>query len=265
MYCLSSFSTDSVNRWPETRIPFGSWVRNVNGLRLPATMINRLDSSSFFIRQDRMWNTKPMTLLLSCVQKIPFRTDETFQRHNNFFPNRIDGRVRHLGKKLLKVVVWQPGLVRKTGKSSIIAHRSDRISFFSKHRHEHELQRFSCVAKSLHSPQEFVAIVVCRRLSLREIMKVNCLIFNPCLVWTLCGNRRFQFIVCNDASLFEINKEHFSWLEPPFGLHLLRVDLYHPNFTRHDDTIVMSDVISARTQAIAIKDCTYVVTVCKRD
>jgi hypothetical protein len=43
----------------------------------------------------------------SGLQQIPLAADGGFRRGDDRLPNGVDGRVRHLGKQLLEVVVQQ--------------------------------------------------------------------------------------------------------------------------------------------------------------
>ena len=58
-----------------------------------------------------MWNQQPLTIGLGGVQQIALRTDVTFQRHHDFFANRINCRIGDLSEQLLEVVINQPRLV----------------------------------------------------------------------------------------------------------------------------------------------------------
>ena len=52
-----------------------------------------------------------MAMLLSGIQQIFLRANVAFERHNDFFPNRIDRRICNLCEQLLKVIVEHPRLI----------------------------------------------------------------------------------------------------------------------------------------------------------
>ena len=106
-----------------------------------------LDRGQFFVRQDRVWNGKPMTLSFCRIKQVPFRADVTFQRHDDFFPRTVDGGIRHLSEQLLEIVIDQSWLVAHACQCRVIAHRPDRVFLGGDHRDEHELQCFGCITE----------------------------------------------------------------------------------------------------------------------
>ena len=59
---------------------------------------------------------------ISRIQQVGLRTNKRNQRHDQFFANRINRRVGHLGKQLLEVGVQRLVLVRQNGQGRIRSH-----------------------------------------------------------------------------------------------------------------------------------------------
>ena len=59
-----------------------------------------------------MIHAQPSCLLWRRIEQVPLRTDKAAERHDHFLANRVDGRVRYLGKQLLEIVIDHPRLVR---------------------------------------------------------------------------------------------------------------------------------------------------------
>ena len=60
-------------------------------------------------------------------QQVAFRANRRDQRSDDFFANRVQGRVGHLGEQLLEIVVQQLRIVREHGQRRVVAHRTERL------------------------------------------------------------------------------------------------------------------------------------------
>ena len=77
------------------------------------------------------------------------RADEGDERHDEFFANRIDWRVRHLREQLLEVVVEDLWPVRQYRQRRVVAHRADGFLTVLRHRRQDDLEIFLAVTESL--------------------------------------------------------------------------------------------------------------------
>ena len=80
-------------------------------------------------------------------EQIPLRTNGGVQRCDEFFTNRVQGRVGHLSELLNKVVKEEPWPLGEHRHRSIGPHGTERFGTRSGHGPQQDLQLFSGVAK----------------------------------------------------------------------------------------------------------------------
>src|SRR5262249_22936864 len=83
------------------------------------------------------------------LQQVELAADGRFHRHDEFFAERIDGRVRYLGEQLLEVVVEQLRPVREHRQRRVIAHRADGLVAALAHRRQQNLEVLRRVAEQV--------------------------------------------------------------------------------------------------------------------
>ena len=147
---LRCFLADPFETPAQSRITLRARERDVDRLRLPVAVAEMPNRRQLLVSQDRVRHDQPMTLPLCRIKQIPFRPDETLQRHDDLFANRIERRIRHLREELLEVVVNQPRLIAQTGQRRVVSHRTERVFLCLDHRDQHELQSLGCVPERLH-------------------------------------------------------------------------------------------------------------------
>ena len=64
----------------------------------------------------------------------------------------------------------------------------------------------------------------------------------------------FISVIADDAPLGQIDQEHAARLQSALRFHHLRRNIEHAHLGRHDDQIVLGDIIARRPQPIAIED-----------
>ena len=261
----ASFFADAIKSRPQPRDAFRFRIRDVDRLALPFAIVDSLQIGHLMVGQNRMRNRKSVTAFLLCVEQICFRADVAFQRHDHFFTDRVDRRIRHLREQLMEVVVKHARLIAEAGESCIVAHRADRILVGLDQRQQHEIHRFGCVSERLHAVQQLLAGQSFWRRLLRKFFQANALFLNPILIRTARRNLGFQFFVIDDAALFEVDQEHTARLKSALVFHVRWIDIQHAHFAGHDDLVVFGDVVTAWTQTVAIQSRTDVFTVGEGD
>ena len=83
-------------------------------------------------------------------ENVALATDVADQGHHHLFPDGIYGRIRHLGKELLEIVIKHPRLIAKNGQRGIIAHGPNGVALLIDQRQQHELHRLGRIAERLH-------------------------------------------------------------------------------------------------------------------
>ena len=62
-----------------------------------------------------------------------------------------------------------------------------------------------------------------------------------------------DFTIVIDFSLFGIDEQNFSWLEPAFLCDFGRFEIHHSHFRRHNHGIVVRDGVARRTQSVSVE------------
>ena len=119
---VASFFADAINGSSQPGGTFRLWISDVDDLTLPAAMVHSLEVCHLMVRQNRMRHREAMTAFLLSIQQVGFRTDVAFQRHDDFFTDRVDRWIRHLSKQLMEIIVQHARLIAQARKSRIVAH-----------------------------------------------------------------------------------------------------------------------------------------------
>ena len=70
----------------------------------------------------------------------------------------------------------------------------------------------------------------------------------------LGGDLALDFVVGDDAALFHVDQEHAARLQAALVQDSLRRNVQHADLGRHDDQVVLGDVVARRPQAVAVED-----------
>ncbi len=244
------FHADPVQR-ANQRI--GLVVRDIDRLGAPAAMIHVANRREFLIRQDRMRHEQPLRMPLRCLKQVPLRADVALQRHDDFFANRVDGRVRDLCEQLLEVVVNHAWLIGQTGERRVVAHGANRVAQFAYQRQQHELHRLGGVAQRLHPIQQRFGVEAMSLATGAEIRHGDPLLRQPLAVRRAIRKFVLQFLVRDQPPLLEIDQKHAARFEAPLLLDQSGVDTQHSDLAGHDHPIVVCQVITTRPQAVAVQ------------
>ncbi len=183
------------------------------------------------------------TLVLSAraeIEQIGTRPDKTHQRHHQLLANRIDRRVRDLGKILEEIIGEHPRLVGKRRQRNVASHRADRVLALLRHRLQEELQILGGVTESLLHIEQGRGVRRHRPDLRRQVRQIDLRPIQPLLIGIGVRETGFQFLVGDDAVLLQIDQQHLARLQPPFPDDLLFGDgRQHADFGRHDDQSVL--------------------------
>ena len=109
--CLFGFVANPIQRRLNTGFTKLTIEGDIDRLRFPTAVGHVLDGRQFLIGENRMGDHETMAVGRCRVQQILFWTNIAFQRHDDFFTNRIDGWIGNLSKELFEIIVDQSGLV----------------------------------------------------------------------------------------------------------------------------------------------------------
>ena len=249
---LAGFGADAVQRGCQARCARTGLISDVDGRRLPAPIIEMFDGGQFLVGKDGMRDAQPVRMPLCGLQQIPFRAAVALQRHDDLFPDGIDGRVGYLGETLLEVVVEHARLVGHHRQRGVVAHGAERIAQLPDQRLQHDFHGLDGIAEGVHARRQR-GRVRRQRQGGRQFFKFDALLFEPGGIRT--GGRPFglDFRIGDHAALLEVDQENTARLQTPLLHHALGGDLHHADFRRHDAAAVVGNVVTARSQPIAVE------------
>ena len=179
------------------------------------------------------------------VEQIGLGADKRHQGHDDGLADRVDGRVGHLRKQLLEVVVERFVFVRQNGQGAVVAHGAQGLFAIGRHGGHEEFEVFLAVAKSLLAVQQGdTALLGCAHGMLGHIVQADAQVFNPLFVGLAVGQAGFQLFVVDHAALLEVDQEHLAGLQTPFANDLALGHGQHAGLGAHDHQIVVGDAVA---------------------
>ncbi len=79
------------------------------------------------------------------------------------------------------------------------------------------------------------------------------------------GEVCFQLFVIDDASFFQIDKEHLAWLKAPLACHFAFFRRKNAHFGSHHHITFVGDVVAGRAEAVTVQCRTDLATVREGD
>ena len=154
-------------------------VGDINDFGSPSAIVHFLQVGHLLIAENRVWQGQTVTLLVTGIQQVTFRPDVAFQRHDDFFANRIDWRVGHLSEQLAEIVIQHSRLIAETRQRGIVAHRTNRVLLSMQQGNQHKLQGFGGIPEGLHAVQQVLVFVILRLCASGNISKQNAFLIQP--------------------------------------------------------------------------------------
>ena len=188
------------------------------------------------------------------IEQVALGPDRRLHRRDQLLADRVERRVGDLREHLLEVVVEQPRPIRQRGQRRVGAHRSDRL--------------FAGVSPSARAaPADLRA---CSRTAAAAACTVSWLgggrygagsrssMSIRCASHSRYGLRRGQLalhlFVRHDAAARRIDQEDAARVQPLLEHDVLGRDVEHADFGRHDDQVVLGDVVARGPEPVAIED-----------
>ena len=167
-----------------------------------------------------------------------------------------DGVERGIGdlrEELLEVVVEQPRAVRQYRERGVRSHRSDRFRALLGHRGDEDAQVLLRVAERALAAQHGLTRRPGVRRRGRQGVDVHQLLLEPLGVGMLGGELLLDLFVVDDAPLGGVDEEDAAGAQAILDPHVLRRDVQDADLGRHDDHVVVGDVVAGRPQSVAIE------------
>ena len=136
------------------------------------------------------------------IKQVGLGTNKGHQRHHDRFADRVDGRVGHLRKQLLEVVVQRLVLAGQHGQRAVVAHGADAFFAVGGHGRHQKLDVFLSHAEGLLAVQQ-THFAGQRRDGCRafHIIDLDAQVFDPLLVGLAVGEVGFELLVVDHAAL----------------------------------------------------------------
>ncbi len=111
-------------------------------------IIERFDQTEQFLRQDRRVETQALRVVLGGHEEIALHAHVQGERHNHALADRIDRRVRDLGKLLFEVAEEQGRPHCERWKRRVVSHGEDRLFSRGCHDCQGKLHFLGCIPES---------------------------------------------------------------------------------------------------------------------
>ena len=186
------------------------------------------------------------------VEQVGARPDEGAQAHDHRLADGVDGRVGHLGEQLPEIVVQRLGAVREDSERGVVAHAADAFLAGFRHRPHQELEVFLGVAERLLTPQQRLGKLV-HRAGFLGIVEAQAGVFDPLAVGLGLRELHLEFVVLDDAALFEVDHEHPAGLQAPLFDDLRLGNGQHARLGGEDHQSVAGLEVAGGAQAVAVE------------
>ncbi len=192
----------------------------------------------------------------SRLEQVLLGTGGRRQRGYEFFPDRVQRRVGHLGEELGEVVEDQPWPGRQRRHRGVGAHRTDRLGAGTRHRGQQDPQLLLRVAEHplLGAQVRLVRPGRDRRGGAGQVVQVQQPGMQPFRVRMPGGQRRLDLSVLDDPALAGVGQEDPPRLQSSLPNDGRLVDLQHADFAGQHDEPVVGHPVPARAQPVAVQD-----------
>ena len=180
------------------------------------------------------------------------RPDETLQRHDGLFAQRVDGRIGYLCKLLAEIVEKTVRFVRKNGQRRVVAHRIGWLHLVAGHGFQHVFDVLGAVAEHM---QQAVVVVdgVAYFSAAFDVAQHHAVAFEPFAVGMFGGKGVFYRFVVENFPLLHVHHNHFAGAQALFLRYVFGSDVEHAGFRCHDECTLFGDDVMAGTQAVAVE------------
>ncbi len=203
--------------------------------------------------EERVGQFQHVALARGRLQQVALAAHAAHQRHHDLLPERVDGRIGHLGEVLLEVAEQQLGLLRQHRQGDVDAHGTHRLLAAHGHGAEHQAQVLLGVAEGVLQPRQFLGPHRVLHRGRGQGGQADLVLGQPFRVRLRAGHLALDLLVRDHAAFLGVHQEHLAGLEPALLLDPGGVDVQHPEFAGHDHQAVGGDHPLGRAQAVAVQ------------
>ena len=233
-------------------------------------VLNVADAADFLqiiIAENGLGHLQPLqTGCAFKVEQVRARADERHKRHHQFLTDRVDRRVRHLGKILFEISVKRLRFFRQCRDRRVGAHGASALFAIGDHRGQQEFQIFLRIAEGFLLV-EHGEVSANMGLAFRggQVFQLNLGARQPFFVRMRRRQRGFNFVIADDAAFFKVNQQHFAGLQAPFFDDFLFCHGQHAHFRSHHHAVIRGYIIARRAQAVSVQRGPDLATIGKGD
>ncbi len=241
-------------------------ISNGNHFHPEAFLLHILDFQQIRVCQNRIVHPKHIAVPGIFLQNIALRTDVHGGGSHYLLPNGIDGRIGHLGKKLLKIMEQRMDRPAQHRKRHIHSHGRDGLRPVLCHGQDACLQLIIGIAEGfLHLLPFFAGIFRHTLIRYGQILQKYQVIVQP-LPIRLPGSIFFlQLLIGNHLALKGVHQQHLAGTQTLFRPYFGRLNIQHPHLGRQDKRVVIGNQITGRPQAVSIQYGSHDIPVGKQD
>jgi hypothetical protein len=174
-------------------------------------------------------------------------------RHDDLLADGVDRRVRHLREELLEVRVERLRLLREDRERRVGAHGADGLRAVLRHRVDEDPDVLRGVAELLLAAEHRLVVGLDHARRRRQVVERDEVLVEPAPVGLLGRDPLLQLVVRDDAPLGGVDEEHAARLQPALRDHAVGGDVEDADLARHDDEVVLRDVVARRPEAVAVE------------
>jgi hypothetical protein len=238
----------------ETAAAFARIEHHRQGDRLELRLVDVAQLRHLVVVDDRVLDGDLPAGFGPRIEQVSLGADRRPHRRHQFLADRVERRVGDLREQLLEIVVEQARPVRQDGERGVGAHRADRLLAVVGHRREQQAQVLVRVAERL-LPLQHGLVGWQRQIGRRrQIFDVHQVFCEPLPVGMDRLEIALDLVVRDDAALLGVDQEDPPRVQPLLDQDVLGRDVEHADLGRHDDEVVLGDVVARRPQPVAVED-----------
>ena len=205
-------------------------------------------------RQHRRGQNQAMGVFRCGLEDIQLRATAGFQRHDDRFAQRVDGRVGDLSKLLPEVVGEQARAARQDRHGRIVAHGSDGLLAAFCQRTQHLVTLFKGHLKHLLLHVQGVGIhgLESRQLGQRRLQVAGFLL-QPTLVGVGGLQAVIDVLGVQHFAGVGIHGQHLTGADAAFCHHVFRLIAVGADFRRQRDVAILGDHPARRAQPVTVE------------